>query len=80
MFLASPLFGGSVPGRVRVLFCFMFSMCVVPVVKGNIGVIPTDMYSLMIAILNEVGVGIIIGLCIQLLLLAAQMAGAFMDM
>ena len=80
MFLASPLFGGSVPGRVRVLFCFMFAVCLVPVVKDHIGAVPPDMYSLMLSVLNEVGVGMIIGLCIQLLLMAAQMAGALMDM
>ncbi len=80
MFLASPLFGGSVPARVRVLFCFMFSVCVLPAAKDTIREVPPEMYSLFVAIVSEAAIGLIIGLCIQLLLLAAQMAGAFMDM
>ncbi|MBL8059726.1 MAG: flagellar biosynthetic protein FliR [Chthonomonas sp.] len=80
MFLSSPLFGGSVPGRVRVAFCFMFSICVLPVVQASIGAPPDDMFSLVAAIAREAGIGLLIGLCTQLLLVAAQMAGGIMDM
>ena len=80
MFLSSPLFGGSVPGRVRVAFCFMFSICVLPVVLPTIGAPPEDMYSLVSAIAREAGIGLLIGLCTQLLLVSAQIAGSLMDM
>ena len=80
MFMSSPLFGGSVPARVRVAFCFMFSLCVLPIVQSHLGPIPEDLFSLISAIGREAGIGLLIGLCSQLLLVAAQIAGSLLDM
>lgn len=80
MFLSSPLFGGSVPARVRLAFCLLFSMCVLPVVQSTLGAPPSDLFSLIAAIGREAGIGLLIGLCIQMLLVAAQIAGSLLDM
>ncbi len=80
MFLTSPLFSGSVPARVRVLFCMMFAICITPIAREHVTAVPTEMYGLLAAVVHEAVIGLIIGMCLQILLLAAQMAGSLMDM
>lgn len=80
MMLSSPMFGGAVPARVRMFFCLFFAACVAPMAAETVGPVPADMGVLVMMIAHEALVGLIIGLCMQLLLLAAQMAGTIMDM
>jgi flagellar biosynthesis protein FliR len=79
MFLSSPLFGQSVPPRVRVLFCALFAFCVVGQIQGFYTSLPGDLLAMGTAVLQEAAMGFLIGLTIQFLLMAAQIAGAFMD-
>lgn len=78
--LASPVFGGSVPTKVRVMFAAIVGLALTPPLLGSLPTPPEDLGSLVLTFGNEVGVGVVIGMCIQFMLLGAQMAGAFLDM
>lgn len=80
MFLSSPIFGTSVPPRVRILFCGAFSICLLPLVRPTITTVPSDLSGVAAMVGQEVAIGLIIGMMIQFLMLGAQMAGALMDM
>jgi flagellar biosynthetic protein FliR len=80
MFLVSPLFGASVAPRIRILFCVMFSFALTSIIQPYMPPIPQSIYGLLANVAHEAFVGILIGLSIQLLMMAAQMAGAIMDM
>ncbi len=79
MVLVSPLFGPAVAPRVRILFSMLIALSLGPVVMPHI-VLPTDLYGFIALIAQELMAGLIIGLCIQALLLGAQAGGAFLDL
>ena len=80
MLFSSPLFAGTVPPRIRIFYGAIFSLAITPAIKQFQPEIPQDMYGLLAAIAAEIAVGLIIGMCIQMLLISAQMAGSFLDM
>jgi flagellar biosynthetic protein FliR len=79
MVLASPLFGTNVPVKVRVLFCMVLSLALVPVLREHTTTVPQEMIGLFMLIGKDVVVGLVIGGMIQLLLAGFQIAGAFLD-
>ncbi|HRI42734.1 MAG TPA: flagellar biosynthetic protein FliR [Fimbriimonadaceae bacterium] len=79
MLLVSPIFGASTPVQVRVGLAAMTSVALTPLVRSYIGEPPADLYGLVGAVLYEALAGLLIGWCLQLLAVAAQMAGAFLD-
>ncbi len=80
MLLASPLFGGLVPVNIRVLISVVIALAITPVVQPFFTQVPVDLSSLALCIFREAAIGILIGFCLQLLMLAFQMAGAFLDL
>ncbi len=79
MVMSSPLFGTNVPVKVRVLFCLVVSMAMVPVLREHTTVIPQDLAQLAMMVGKDVVIGLIIGGMIQIMLAGFQMAGAFLD-
>lgn len=79
MLLASPIFGGGTPVQIRVGLSVMVAMALTPMLKSSLGHIPTNLYELATAACYEVLIGLLIGSCMQLLMLGAQMAGAVLD-
>lgn len=79
MVLVSPLFGPAVAPRVRILFSMLIALSLGPVLMPEIA-IPSDLYGFVVLIAQEIMVGLLIGMCIHALLLAAQAAGSFLDL
>jgi len=80
MVATSPLFGNRVPMNIKACAVLVFSLVLTPVAAPFIHEIPSSLPDLLFALLREVGIGILIGLSIQFVMLAAQMAGAFLDL
>lgn len=80
MLFSSPLFGGQVPATIRVAITTVVSLSLTPVVAPYIGPMPSDTFLLVGAVAHEALVGILIGASLQFLMLAAQMAGSFLDL
>lgn len=80
MLLSSPVFGGTTPTQVRVGICGAVSFALVPVLKPLLPDVQPDLYGLLASVFHELLVGLLIGSCLQLLMLAAQTAGAFLDL
>lgn len=80
MVFASPLFSGtSTPVIVRVFFSFALSLALAPALQSSM-VVPPDMYALAGLAFTEIVSGLMIGFAVQMVLLGAQVAGAFLDM
>jgi flagellar biosynthetic protein FliR len=79
MLLVAPIFGASTPAQIRIGLAAMVAMALTPVVRSFLGEPPSDLYGLFGAVLYEALAGLLIGWCLQLLAVAAQMAGAFLD-
>ena len=79
MLLSSPMFGKTVPVKVRILFSLMVSMALAPVIRPYVGEVPQDMVSLALLVGRDVFVGVLIGGMMQILLAAFQIAGGFLD-
>lgn len=79
MLLVAPIVGASTPVQVRIGLAVMCSVAITPLVRPFMGSPPGDLYGLVGAVLYEILAGILIGWCLQLLAVAAQMAGAFLD-
>jgi len=81
MFLSAPIFSGSnVPLLIRILAAVLVSAALTAVVKAGLPAVPSDMYAFVSLVANEVLAGLLIGVFIQIVMLAAQMAGSFMDL
>jgi flagellar biosynthetic protein FliR len=79
MVLASPLFTGTgTPVMVRVFFAAALALALAPVLQGNV-VVPATLYDLTAFAAYEIAVGLVIGFLVQMILLGAQVAGAFLD-
>lgn len=80
MVLAAPLFGGNgTPVIVRVFFAAALSLCLTPILYGNVAV-PNDAISLLLFVGKEIACGLLIGVAVQFVLWAAEIAGNFLDM
>ncbi len=81
MMMAAPMFGASnSPVSVRVFTTLAISMALTAVLRPSIGEIPPHMGGFVMSVLNEVAAGLLIGAFFSLVLHAATMAGAFVDL
>lgn len=79
MLLSSPLNGSVVPVIVRVLLGVVVSLCLVPVVQPYVPA-PQTMPDLIGLAVREAAAGLVIGMMLQFLVAAFQMAGSIMDL
>jgi len=80
MFFAAPLFGGvGIPIMVRVFFAGAVSLALAPLVYGTVTT-PETLYDLLLLACREIFFGLALGFCANLVLSAAESAGAFLDM
>lgn len=80
MVLISPLFTGTgTPTKVRVFFAAALSLALAPLLTGVIPV-PSTLYDLAALAAKEVAFGLILGFLVQMVMLAAQVAGSFLDL
>jgi flagellar biosynthetic protein FliR len=79
MVMASPVFGTNVPVKVRVMFCLVLSMAMVPVLRDEAAIVPQDLAALVMLVGKDVVIGLVIGGMVQFMLAGFQMAGAFLD-
>jgi flagellar biosynthetic protein FliR len=81
MLLVSPIFGAqNMPVQIRVYTTLAISAALTLLIRPSIGQTPQDMYTLVMAIGHEVLAGMLIGAFLSLVIQAAQMAGAFIDL
>lgn len=81
MMIAAPMFGAAnAPVTIRVYATLAISMAMTALIKPGIGPIPSDLGAFGLAIANEAVAGILIGSFFSLVLHAATMAGAFIDL
>ena len=78
--MASPLFGGQVPVQVRVMLCGVLSFSLVPLMRGVVTHVPSNLMELGLMMAQEIAIGLMLGLCLQLLVQAVQMAGTIIDL
>ena len=64
---------------VRVYFSLMLALALAPILYGSIAV-PEDLYALCALAFHEITIGLLIGFIVQLVLIAAQIAGSFLDL
>ncbi len=79
MLFSSPLFGNHVPVTIRSAIAMVVSLALTPVVQPYIGQMPTALGPIVLGVAHEALTGLLIGVSLQFLMLAAQMAGAFLD-
>lgn len=80
MVLISPLFTGTgTPTKVRVFFSVALALALAPALSGAIPV-PSNLYDLAAIAVEEVAFGLILGFLVQMVMLAAQVAGSFLDL
>ncbi|MBX7131192.1 MAG: flagellar biosynthetic protein FliR [Fimbriimonadaceae bacterium] len=79
MLLSSPIFGGSTPAQVRVGLTTMVALALTPVLRPYLGEVPPHLYGMASAVAYEALIGLLIGSCLQMLMMGAQMAGALLD-
>jgi flagellar biosynthetic protein FliR len=81
MLLVSPIFGAqNTPVQVRIFTTLAIAGALTCVLKPAIGPIPADLYEMVAAVLKEALAGLLIGSFMSLMLQAAQMGGAIIDM
>jgi flagellar biosynthetic protein FliR len=81
MLLVSPMFGAqNSPVQIRIFTTLAIAGALTLALKPSIGPPPVEMYALAAAILKEILAGLLIGIFMSLVLQAAQMAGAIIDM
>lgn len=78
--LISPLFGNQVPVMIRVALCGVISFALLPALQDTFAHAPGSVIELVLMVGHEVLIGLLLGMCLQMLLLAVQMAGSFVDM
>ena len=81
MLLVSPMFGAqNSPLQVRIFTTLAIAGALTCALKPAIGPVPSEMYLFVASVLKELLAGLLIGTFMSLVLLAAQMAGAIIDM
>jgi flagellar biosynthesis protein FliR len=80
MMLSSPLYGGATPVQIRVLAAAVISLSLTPIVGPMLDLHPNSLIELALMMGREAIFGLLIGMCMQFLLAAVQIAGAISDM
>lgn len=81
MFLSAPLFGSAnLPAFIRILTAVVVTAALTAAIQPTLAPPPADMYVFAAVVANQILAGLIIGVFVQIVLLGAQMGGAFMDM
>jgi len=81
MLLLSPIFGAdNVPVQIRVFTTLALASALTFLIRPGVGEVPQNMYVLVMSIGHEIVAGMLIGAMLSLVLQAAQMAGAFVDL
>lgn len=81
MMFASPMFGAqNLPIQIRIFATLALSAALTITIRPHVGPPPQDLYTLAFAMGHELVAGLLIGTCMSLVLQAAQMAGAFIDL
>lgn len=81
LLLTAPLFGGfGIPTRVRVGLGAIVALALAPVVQAKVGAMPSDALPFISALGREVVIGVVIGTLLQVVTMAAQAAGHFIDL
>ncbi|ANA39349.1 MULTISPECIES: flagellar biosynthetic protein FliR [Geobacter] len=76
IFAAIPIFGGRrVPTPIKALLVFAMTMVCFPIIKGKMPQFPTDMLSLGFLMVQEVLVGVSLGLLSLIIFAAVEFAG-----
>lgn len=79
MLLVSPLFTTGVPVMIRVFTAGALAIAVTPIIGPFTPPPPEDLYGLIAAGFHEAIAGALIGLAVQLIAVAGQVAGSLMD-
>jgi len=81
MLLTSPIFGGfGIPVRLRVGLSLIVALALAPVIESKVGQPPTEMILFLAALGREAAIGIVMGTLLQIISMAATVAGHFIDM
>ncbi len=81
MLMVSPMFGAqNSPIQVRIFTTLAIAGALTCALKPSIGAPPAELYELLGAVFKEVIAGLLIGTFMSLVLQAAQVAGAIIDM
>ncbi|ARU41577.1 hypothetical protein CCB80_10675 [Armatimonadetes bacterium Uphvl-Ar1] len=80
MMLASPLYGGATPVNIRVMAAAIISLSLTPVIGPTLEFNVSNLIELGMVMGREALFGLLIGMCMQFLLAAVQMAGAISDL
>jgi flagellar biosynthetic protein FliR len=80
IFIVAPIVGGAaVPWRIRVFLAIALSFAIYPLVAASPVVVPTELSRLVLGLAGELGIGLVCGLMVSLVFVAAQMAGEFIS-
>ncbi len=80
MLFASPVFGGSaVPAQLRIFLSLLLSLVLLPIVPFPTQVLPLDVLPLGWLAVNELLVGLVLGVSLLFLFAAVQYAGQIVD-
>jgi flagellar biosynthetic protein FliR len=75
IFLLAPVFGSNaVPARVKALLSLVLAFCVYPLI-GELQVIELSIPTLVVAVAGELTIGLAMGLCMTIPIVAMQVAG-----
>ncbi|MBS1705878.1 MAG: flagellar biosynthetic protein FliR [Armatimonadetes bacterium] len=77
--LVAPLFGAQTPLQVRLGLCGAISFALTPELLSAVGPTPNNVGELVLSIGNEALVGLVLGLAVQMVMIAVQMAGSVLD-
>ena len=81
LFSAIPLFGGKgVPIRIKVVLSFTMALVFFPAVRGYLHTVPDDVFTLAILVVQEVLIGLSLGLLSQVIFSAVEFCGTFIGM
>ena len=76
IFAAIPIFGGRrVPNPIKALLVFAMTMVCFPIIKGKMPQLPTDALSLGFLMVQEVLIGVSLGLLSLIIFAAVEFAG-----
>jgi flagellar biosynthetic protein FliR len=80
MLFLAPVFGGSsVPTQTKILFSMMLALILLPIVSIPAAVLPLDMLALGWLGINELLVGLVMGVSLVFIFAAVQYAGQIID-
>ncbi|HMS54988.1 MAG TPA: flagellar biosynthetic protein FliR [Fimbriimonadaceae bacterium] len=81
MLMVSPMFGAqSTPLPIRIFTTLSISGALTLALKPSVGPVPSGLYELATAVLHEAIIGVLLGSLAALIMQAAQMGGAFLDL